>query len=129
MPICIGGWRRTEPKRRHKSLDAFRRAHFIDGDHAGPKAWPCLRCFGRGSIPDPRDTAVLPAEATQYEIVCPDCNGTGNGPKAKVVKAYRKAVEEFKAEKREYEELVQARKEAIEILTSRQVQALKELGI
>ena len=72
---------------------------------------------------------MLPAEAIRYEIVCPDCNGTGNGPRAKVIEAYRKAVEEFKAEKREYEELVQARKEAIAILTGRQVQALKELGI
>ena len=131
MSYSTGGWRRTEPKRRWKSLEHFRRTYFVDGgcDFGGRKRWPCLRCYGRGRVPDPGNTSVLPAEADVCEVVCPECGGSGYGPKAAVVEEYQKSVEEFKAEKREYAQLVKARQEALDILNPIQVQGLKELGI
>jgi hypothetical protein len=129
MSYDTGGWRRTKPKRRHRSLEEFRCRHFVDGSPPGHKQWPCLRRLGRAFIPDPRNTSPLPEDSCCDQIVCPECHGTGIGPKSAIVEAYWKYVAEFQAEEREYAQLVKARQEAIDILNPIQVQAIKELGI
>ena len=89
-----------KPIRPYKSLADFRRR----GYH-GHK-WPCLRCRGWGFI----------AVSFQYEqietIPCEDCGATGQGTKQAFLAEYRRIIEKYEEDLRQYKVLVQAKRSA-----------------
>jgi len=122
------GWRRTKPTRPYKNLADFVQKHNWLGQPRGK--YPCLACRARGWNYDETDPPC-PVEGNRGRriIDCTACGGTGAGPKEACRKAYKEAIANFHAEAHEYKALVQARKEALSLLTKRQIQALQELGL
>ena len=118
---------RERPKRPARSLRDFaRRCNY----GVGSAEWPCLVCHGLGWEYDPADPPC-PVTGNQHRraIRCPVCQGSGAGSKKACQEAYRQALEEYRAKKREYERLGEIRKAALRRLTKEQIQALKELGL
>ena len=97
---------------------------------AAKRNWPCLACRGQGWYYDPTDR---PCPVEGYRLVrqltygC--CKGTGEGTKAAVVEAYRKALENYRQRKAEYERLVYLRQKALDKPTKEETRALRELGL
>jgi hypothetical protein len=149
------GWPRNKPVRPYRNLSDFVSKY----QYLSKREWPCLACRGRGWDYDPEDPedpedppcpvkgnrgrntipcaacggtgegtgeGSRPAPAGFY---CAACGGTGEGTKAACVKAYREAIQRFKAEADDYKRLAQVRKELREGLSKEQIRAIKELGI
>ena len=94
------------------------------------RKWPCLACHGQGWRYDPADPPC-PVEGYRHvrQLRCPACGGTGEGTKAAVVEAYRKAIENYRQRKAEYERLVYLRQKTLDKLTEEETRALRELGL
>jgi len=96
-----------KPVRPYKNISEFRyQLHWCGAPE--DLQWPCLKCRGRG---------------------CPDCEGTGNGTREAVLAEYRKAIALYEIEKQRWNELEAARRSALKKLTTKEIEALRELGI
>jgi DnaJ-class molecular chaperone len=117
---------RAKPQRPFKNFGLF---CWSRGARTGIP-YPCFTCRGDGSLFHPQDPPC-PVEGDKYRriIRCPDCGGTGQGSKEVCLQAYREALAKWRAEKKEYDRLAEARKAALKTLTKEQIQALRELGI
>ena len=126
-----GGWLRTKPARPYNNLaDFVEKNSWFRTDKYTARKWPCLECRGRGWVYDPEDPPC-PVEGNRDRrtLKCITCGGTGEGTKAACIKAYREAIQRFKAEADDYKRLSQVRKELQEGLSQEQIRAIRELGI
>ena len=122
------GMLRTKPVRPYRNF-----AHFVDkqtwfGSVTGQ--YPCLTCHGLGWHYDPNDPPCsVEGNRNRATVICPVCKGTKQGSQKACRQGYRAAIARYQAQASEYKRLVQARKEALSLLTEKQIQALKELGL
>ena len=92
--------------------------------------YPCLACLGRGWTYDANDPPdPVEGSSNRRTIPCSACKGSGEGTQKACRQAYKEAVARFQAKASEYKRLVKARKEALNLLTQEQIQAIKELGL
>ncbi len=120
------GWLRTKPNRPYRNLTDFVSKY----QYLSKREWPCLVCRGRGWDYDPEDPPCpIEGNRGRNTIPCAACGGSGEGTKAACIKAYREAIQRFKAEADDYKRLSQVRKELQEGLSQEQIRAIRELGI
>ena len=108
---------RSGPRRPYKNFGLFCLFH---GSDIG-RPYPCLDCGGEGAIAYPK--------YDDYTIVCPTCEGTGQGTKEACRAAYIDTIEAYRQEKARYERYVYNRRQALKKLTKEEIEALKELGV
>jgi hypothetical protein len=118
---------RERPRRPYGSLREFidKRIIFFETwlkRHAWE--WPCLACNGAGRIWTDNDILNNEASGTP----CEACKGTGEGPRKACYEAYRKTINGWEAEAEEYDRLKALKREALERLSSDEIEALRELG-
>lgn len=88
--------------------------------------WPCVRCCGDGSIPDPNDPGCdIEGNVRRLNIDCPACKGTGDGTPIQ----WRRKYEEYKKECGQLEALKAAKLTSLGRLTPEQIEALRLLGV
>jgi len=123
----------SRPQRPYKNLEAFRRRILLcpnSWDKRHPNKWPCLLCGGRGWDYHPGDQ-IDPVEGSRHRrhCECPDCLGSGEGPRKAVLEAYRKEIGKYEIAKHKYIQLEGAKKKALAKLTKEEILALKLLGV
>jgi hypothetical protein len=121
--------RRTSPQRPFRSLEEFRRRHFLL-QAATEGKWPCLTCLGWGQVYDEADPPD-PVEGNRHRrtFTCTACGGSGHSTRQAVAEAYRKAIKAWRAEKQDYDRAVRIRDTARQRLTEEEIQAIRELGV
>lgn len=74
---------------------------------ADPSWWPCLECGGCGWVYDPHDPPD-PVEGNKMrsKIKCSKCEGSGQGQRKELMKAYREQREEDNAEMDRYKKSI-----------------------
>ena len=91
---------------------------------------PCLVCYGRGWLYHP-DSESDPVEGNKHRetIDCQTCDGTGEGDKKVVRKAYIEIIAKWHASITHFKARATRRKRALAKLTQEEIDALIELGV
>lgn len=118
-----------KPELRYPTLEDFRKSECGVFGRAWEARkdrgfWPCLKCRGEGGYHKPEDRDCYEGYKMAPWYKCAACEGTGEGPKAKIVALYKEYMAKYRAELAAWKAKDRLRKAALKKLTTKEREAL-----